>query len=158
MNAMSSPASDWNIYRTRFLIKAKQLDAPLVFTDPLGREHSGNRGDYLVESSDGLQRIAPREIFEDIYVPMGPAGDSWPSPSAQHASRENHFPHELPDPVLDRVHVQDDLQPPQQVHQPYHLHQQQQIYEPLQTHAASASSRQPQLNPRPSAVSRTFVA
>jgi len=78
---MHSTTSDWKIYRTRFLIKAKQLDAPLVFTDPLGREHSGRRGDYLVESSDGLQRIAPREIFEDIYVPMGLAGDSWPTPS-----------------------------------------------------------------------------
>jgi hypothetical protein len=77
---MSSMASDWKIYRTRFLIKAKQLDAPLVFTDPLGREHSGHKGDYLVESSDGLQRIAPREIFEDIYVPMTSAGDR-PSPS-----------------------------------------------------------------------------
>jgi hypothetical protein len=78
---MCSTASNWKIYRTRFLIKAKQLDAPLVFTDPLGREHSGSKGDYLVESSDGLQRIAPREIFEDIYVPMGKAGAPWPSPS-----------------------------------------------------------------------------
>jgi hypothetical protein len=77
---MSSMASDWKIYRTRFLIKAKQLDAPLTFTDPLGREHSGHKGDYLVESSDGLQRIAPREIFEDIYVPMTASGDSWPLP------------------------------------------------------------------------------
>jgi len=65
-----SMASSWKIYRTRFLIKARQLDAPLTFTDPLGREHSGQKGDYLVESADGLQRIAPREIFEDIYVPM----------------------------------------------------------------------------------------
>jgi hypothetical protein len=80
MNAMSSITSDWNIYRTRFLIKARQLDTPLIFTDPLGREHRGGKGDYLVESSDGLQRIAPREIFEDIYVPMGSAGDSRPSP------------------------------------------------------------------------------
>ena len=68
---MSSAAHDWQIYRTRFLIKARQLDAPLVFTDPLGREHHGIAGDYLVESGDGLQRIAPREIFEDIYVRMG---------------------------------------------------------------------------------------
>jgi hypothetical protein len=80
MNAMRSTVSDWKIYRTRFLIKAKQLDAPLVFTDPLGREHSGSIGDYLVESADGLQRIAPREIFEDIYVPMGLVGESWPPP------------------------------------------------------------------------------
>jgi hypothetical protein len=26
-----------------------------------------------VESSDGTLRIAPREIFEDVYVTMGPA-------------------------------------------------------------------------------------
>jgi hypothetical protein len=70
MIAMSSMASAWKIYRTRFLIKARQLDSPLVFIDPLGREHNGQKGDYLVETSDGLQRIAPREIFEDIYVPM----------------------------------------------------------------------------------------
>lgn len=43
----------------------------------LGREHRGQKGDYLVESSDGMSRIAPREIFEDVYVPMG-GGDIWP--------------------------------------------------------------------------------
>jgi hypothetical protein len=42
----------------------------------LGREHRGQKGDYLVESSDGMLRIAPREIFEDVYVPVG-AGDIW---------------------------------------------------------------------------------
>jgi hypothetical protein len=36
----------------------------------LGRQHSGRKGDYLVESSDGVLRIAPRQIFEDIYVPF----------------------------------------------------------------------------------------
>ena len=76
---MRSMASEWTTYRTRFLIKARQLDAPLVFVDALGREHSGQKGDYLVLSSDGSQRIAPREIFEDIYVPMGRASEPWPS-------------------------------------------------------------------------------
>jgi hypothetical protein len=71
------PSAEWNIYRTRFLIKAKQLTQPLAFVDALGREHSGQAGDYLVESSDGVRRIAPRQIFEDIYVPMGPG--AWPS-------------------------------------------------------------------------------
>jgi len=71
---MSSLVHDWKTYRTRFLIRAIQLDAPLTFTDPLGREHAGQKGDYLVDSADGLQRIAPREIFEDIYVPMDPPG------------------------------------------------------------------------------------
>jgi hypothetical protein len=61
-------SDDWNIYRTRFLVRAKQLTQPVVFTDPLGREHRGNPGDYLVESSEGLLRVAPREIFEDVYV------------------------------------------------------------------------------------------
>jgi hypothetical protein len=74
-----SMASEWTTYRTRFLIKARQLDAPLVFVDALGREHAGQKGDYLVQSSDGSQRIAPREIFEDIYVPMGRASEPWPS-------------------------------------------------------------------------------
>jgi hypothetical protein len=62
--------SEWITYRTRFLICAKQLDEPLTFVDCIGREHSGQKGDYLVLSSDGSKRIAPRAIFEDIYVPM----------------------------------------------------------------------------------------
>jgi hypothetical protein len=64
-------SAPWKIYRTRFLIKARQLTQPLVFFDALGREHRGQAGDYLVESSDGSRRIAQRLIFEDIYVAMG---------------------------------------------------------------------------------------
>jgi hypothetical protein len=60
----------WTTYRTRFLVKAKQLTASLTFTDALGRQHSGRKGDYLVEFSDGVLRIATRQIFEDIYVPI----------------------------------------------------------------------------------------
>ena len=60
----------WTVYRTRFLVHARQLSEPLVFTDALGREHSGQAGDYLVESSDGIRRITPRRLFEDIYVPV----------------------------------------------------------------------------------------
>jgi hypothetical protein len=70
--------NEWQVYRTRFLIRARQLTGPLEFRDALGREHRGQRGDYLVESSDGTQRIAPREIFEDVYVAMGPAVKKWP--------------------------------------------------------------------------------
>jgi hypothetical protein len=71
--------NEWQVYRTRFLIRARQLTGPLEFRDALGREHRGQRGDYLVESSDGTQRIAPREIFEDVYVAMGPAvEEKWP--------------------------------------------------------------------------------
>lgn len=68
----------WKTYRTRFLVKAKQLSSSLSFVDHLGRQHCGRKGDYLVESSDGVLSIAPRRIFEDIYVPMslrGPAGE-----------------------------------------------------------------------------------
>ena len=79
---MSKEESEWQVYRTRFLIRARQLTGPLEFRDVLGREHRGERGDYLVESSDGLLRIAPREIFEDVYVAMDVAMDSavenWP--------------------------------------------------------------------------------
>jgi hypothetical protein len=77
-------SAEWKIYRTRFLIKAKQLTHPFTFVDPLGREHCGQAGDYLVESSDGTRRIAPRQIFEDIYVVMGgPAvGEPWPPASS----------------------------------------------------------------------------
>ena len=63
-------STPWITYRTRFLVKAKQLTTSLAFTDVLGRQHSGRKGDYLVESSDGVLRIAPRQIFEDIYVPL----------------------------------------------------------------------------------------
>ena len=62
---------EWKTYRTRFLVKAKQLNANLSFTDHLGRQHCGRKGDYLVESCDGVLSIAPRQIFEDIYVAMG---------------------------------------------------------------------------------------
>jgi len=62
---------EWKTYRTRFLVKAKQLNSNLTFTDHLGRQHCGRKGDYLVESGDGVLSIAPRRIFEDIYVPMG---------------------------------------------------------------------------------------
>jgi hypothetical protein len=70
--ALMKAPNPWITYRTRFLVKAKQLTTSLAFTDVLGRQHSGRKGDYLVESSDGVLRIAPRQIFEDIYVPLVP--------------------------------------------------------------------------------------
>jgi hypothetical protein len=62
--------SQWTVYRTRFLVRARQLTEPFVFTDALGREQSGRPGDYLVESADGIRRITSLAIFEDIYVPL----------------------------------------------------------------------------------------
>ena len=64
-------ADDWKVYRTRYLVRARQLTAPLSIVDGSGKEHSGHEGDYLVECSDGSHRIAPRQIFEDIYVEIG---------------------------------------------------------------------------------------
>ncbi len=61
---------EWKTYRTRFLVQAKRLNSALSFVDPLGRLHCGRKGDYLVESSEGVISITPRQIFEDIYVPM----------------------------------------------------------------------------------------
>ncbi len=61
---------EWKIYRTRFLIRARQLTEPIAFIDALGREHRGETGDYLVESSDGTMRVTAKAIFEDIYVAM----------------------------------------------------------------------------------------
>jgi hypothetical protein len=63
-------SEEWKTYRTRFLVKSKQLTSSLTFVDHLGRQHSGRKGDYLVESFDGVLSIAPRRIFEDIYVLM----------------------------------------------------------------------------------------
>ena len=71
--------NEWITYRTRFLVKAKQLQYSLTFTDVLGRQHAGRKGDYLVESSDGVLRIAPRQIFEDVYVPMSATSDETPA-------------------------------------------------------------------------------
>lgn len=169
---MSSPADLWQIYRTRFLIKARQLDAPLVFTDPLGREHHGVPGDYLVESSDGLQRIAPREIFEDIYVPMGRAGDSRPSPLDSHFHESEFSKQEAHPDVFGSAYASDNAsivpaspaQPPSQaparqpdqvqpqLHPHYPFHQTQQAYEPRTTQPTA--NRQP-LNQRPA---HTFVS
>jgi hypothetical protein len=69
-------SEEWKSYRTRFLVNAKQLNSTLSFVDHLGRQHRGRKGDYLVESSDGVISIAPRQIFEDIYVPMPQSQDS----------------------------------------------------------------------------------
>ncbi len=80
-------STPWITYRTRFLVKAKQLTCSLTFTDVLGRQHSGRKGDYLVESSDGVLRIAPRQIFEDIYVPL--LADETPEPIATPPQPEN---------------------------------------------------------------------
>jgi len=62
----------WTVYRTRFLVHARQLTEPLIFTDILGREQSGRPGDYLVETSEGVRRITTQALFEDIYVPLAP--------------------------------------------------------------------------------------
>jgi hypothetical protein len=69
-------SEEWKSYRTRFLVNAKQLNSTLSFVDHLGRQHRGRKGDYLVESSDGVISIAPRRIFEDIYVPMPQASQN----------------------------------------------------------------------------------
>jgi hypothetical protein len=65
--------SSWNMYCTRFLVRARQITEPIAFTDPLGHEHVGRAGDYLVETSNGIRRIATKAFFEDTYVPIAPA-------------------------------------------------------------------------------------
>jgi len=74
--------NQWTVYRTRFLVRARQLTEPLVFTDALGREQSGQPGDYLVESSDGIRRITTQALFEDIYVPLAQNSGAPGVPSA----------------------------------------------------------------------------
>ena len=86
-------ANPWITYRTRFLVKAKQLTTALAFADVLGRQHSGGKGDYLVEFSDGLLRIVSRQIFEDVYVPMfsdrqSQANVAMPQPATTFEPRE----------------------------------------------------------------------
>ena len=83
---------EWKTYRTRFLVKAKQLSSGLSFTDHLGRQHCGRKGDYLVESFEGVLSIAPRQIFEDIYVRMLPdqgSGENAPDASDTNQPSQN---------------------------------------------------------------------
>lgn len=61
---------DWKIYRTRYLVKAQRLTQVTVIRDQFGKFQSGDPGDYLVQCSDGTQRISPRHVFEDVYVEM----------------------------------------------------------------------------------------
>lgn len=62
-------SDDWKTYRTRFVVRAKQLTEPFTFADINGHEHHGRTGDYVIESREGL-RISRREVFEDVYVAM----------------------------------------------------------------------------------------
>ena len=78
----------WNTYRTRFLVRAQQLTQPITFTDVLGREHHGNPGDYLVQSAHGL-RVAPREVFEDVYVLFKGEMVELPSPATELSNPES---------------------------------------------------------------------
>ena len=74
---MKKSAKNWNVYCSRFLIKAKQLTCPFTFVDVRGNEYRGAAGDYLVESVDGGVRILKKRFMEDIYMLMGPAKDRW---------------------------------------------------------------------------------
>jgi len=91
--------SEWTIYRTRFLVRARQLTEPLVFTDALGREQSGRPGDYLVESSDGMRRITTQVLFEDIYVPLASTQFRPPVPRVQAAVPRDGAPGVLARPL-----------------------------------------------------------
>lgn len=79
MNVRNASAV-WKMYRTRFLVKARQLNSSMTFVDALGREQRGEAGDYLVEASDGSRSIQRRRIFEDVYVAMGTAEEEPGSP------------------------------------------------------------------------------
>jgi hypothetical protein len=70
---VNKSVDEWKIYRSSFLIRAKQLLEPLVFMDVLGHEHRGKKGDYLVEHSSGLRRIWPRQLFEDSHATLSTA-------------------------------------------------------------------------------------
>ena len=60
----------WTVYRTRFVVRARQLTQPLSFVNALGRDYSGQPGDYLIETPAGCRSILPQAMFEDIYVPL----------------------------------------------------------------------------------------
>ena len=104
-------SEQWKTYRTRFLVKAKKLNSGLSFIDHLGRQHCGRKGDYLVESCDGVLSIAPKQIFEDIYVTMpvkrrtGFTSKSQPDLAATENASRNESPTSLE--VLDIERIQD---------------------------------------------------
>jgi hypothetical protein len=91
-------SEEWKTYRTRFLVKAKQLSSSLSFVDSLGRQHSGRKGDYLVESSEGVISITPRQIFEDVYVAMAVEVEN----AVARASEDRRVGRKLPQPWRDR--------------------------------------------------------
>ncbi|MGD0793180.1 MAG: hypothetical protein ABR920_15545 [Terriglobales bacterium] len=91
--------NQWTVYRTRFLVRARQLTEPLVFTDTLGREQSGRPGDYLVESSGGIRRIITQVLFEDIYVPLAPTQLCFPGARVQTGVQTDGAPTVLARPV-----------------------------------------------------------
>jgi hypothetical protein len=93
---------EWKTYRTRFLVKAKQLNSSLSFVDALGRQHSGRKGDYLVESSDGVISITPRRIFEDVYVPLLAEQELTSSPNLSCGSE----PRKAPQPYRETLNPQ----------------------------------------------------
>jgi hypothetical protein len=84
---------DWNVYCTRFLVRARQLTEPIAFTDPFGHEHVGRPGDYLVEASNGTRRIAAREFFEDVYMPL-------PASGHDHGDADNVVPERRPATII----------------------------------------------------------
>ena len=67
---MKNTGNNFQMYRTRFLVKAKRLTRRTKFVDALGHEHQGVKGDYLIEGCDGTRRIAQQKFFEDVYVIM----------------------------------------------------------------------------------------
>lgn len=93
-------SDEWKVYRTRYLVRARQLTAPLALVDSSGKEQCGHEGDYLVECSDGSHRIAPRQIFEDIYVELGAPVEARMFPVIR-GLRRSHVPDDDPSqPVL----------------------------------------------------------
>ena len=55
--------SGWEVYRTRFLVCARQLNEPLKFTDALGREQSGHPGDYVLWITIGLATLGTANLL-----------------------------------------------------------------------------------------------
>src|ERR1019366_5670215 len=80
---VNKAGSEWQSYRSRFLIQARRLTGPLAFVDALGREHRGKKGDYLAEAANGAQRIWPRRLFEDAHVLLNSTGSSVSSGTAE---------------------------------------------------------------------------
>ena len=87
--------NEWKTYRTRFLIKAKQLNSNLSFTDLSVVSIAAAKGTTSLNLPRELSASLLASIFEDIYVTMLNAGDQHPGRALEQRSHCSSAPDNL---------------------------------------------------------------